>query len=185
MFFYLQGKEAIDQKIIFSKFFIHDNVLKMMPGIQKIFFNNFKKLKDLWKDSDQNEWKSVEMTDVLGDCFNDMVHIVILGEEEPDKVPKIKGFTFSHALEHWVAELFCLMKKPLHVLTLGYSTKLNWSKQAKTNSLLYQEIIKKSKELLVRRKTMEPKKNINLIDMMHAWNSKCEKPGGDKSKILN
>ena len=94
-FFYLSGKKAMEQKAIFSGFFNHDNIVKMIPEVQRIFFNQFKKLNDLWKDGDTNEWKTVELSETLSNIFNDAVHILIFGDETPDNVPKINGKPFA------------------------------------------------------------------------------------------
>jgi cytochrome P450 len=118
----------------------------------------------------------------LSEIFNDIVHIVILGESEPEKIPTIFGYTFSYAIEKWLAELFMIMKNPLHTLTLSYSTKWNMTKKAKKCNALYDEVVRQTELFIKKREKMEPKETINLIDLMVQHNKKCDAPGGDKSK---
>jgi hypothetical protein len=96
----------------------------MMPGIQEIFYRRFKKLRESWGDGEgQKEWKTVDLYEVLGKCFDDIVHITMLGETEPEKIPKISGHTFSHAIEEWLSSIYVMLKQPLHTLSFGLTTR--------------------------------------------------------------
>jgi len=134
-------------------------------------------LRDSWED--RTEWKSVDIYTLLGEAYDDIVHITMLGETEPEKIPKVHGRTFSKAIEHWLSSLYVMLKNPLHTLTFSMSTRLGLTKMARENLVLYEELVKRTEELISRREN-DKKEVINLVDLMHDWNKSCEK-GGDKS----
>jgi hypothetical protein len=47
----------------------------------------FVEIKDLWKGGKASDFKSVDVVPVLAKCFDDVVNIVMFGEEDPKKIP--------------------------------------------------------------------------------------------------
>lgn len=183
MFFYFGGQEALFEKSIFSKFFGYDNIKSLLPKIQKIFMRRFEELKVHWKDCDASEWKSIDIAPLMHTMFNDVVHIVIFGVEDPEKVPKIEGLAFSHAIEKWVSDLYIIMKKPMHALTFGLSTRYGFTKEARDLNHLQTQIEKQSMMMIKQRELEKPNKTLNLIDMMIEWNRKCDAEGNPQKKL--
>lgn len=140
-FFFEHGEAALRKKQTFSQFFSHSNVLKMMPTMQKIFYERFKSLNDLWKNGENlQDWKTVQMNDLLHKCFDDAVNILIFGENSPEKVPYVNGKPLSQASEEFFQRIATLIKSPLHILTLGLSTKLRLTALARKTYQTYHKI---------------------------------------------
>lgn len=103
-YFFLQhGEKALKGRASFAEFFRHENILKTAVDIQKIMLKRFGEIKNLWKGSNLSEFKSVDVAPVLQNCFDDVVNIVMFGEEDPAKIPRVQGEPLSVAIEHLIA----------------------------------------------------------------------------------
>jgi cytochrome P450 len=179
MFFYEGGPQSIKLKGVWANFFKYDNVVKIMPGIQQIVFDRVKSLKKTWKEGeDLKTWKKFDLHHFLKDTFDDIVHITMLGEYNPEKVPKVDGLALSQAIEKYMNCAFGMVKKPAHPLTFGLSSRFGLTKIARTYHKIEKKLVEETKILLLNRLD-NPKETINIIDQMHNWNKQCDAPGGD------
>ena len=182
-YFFLQhGEKALKGRASFAEFFRHENILKTVVDIQKIMLKRFGEIKGLWKGSNLSEFKSVDVAPVLQNCFDDVVNIVMFGEEDPAKIPRVQGDPLSVAIEHLIAQVWLLFKSPIHTLTLGVSTKLLLTKQAREYKRLYNDVVGVIKQMILDRERTGSKPKPNLIDMMIEWNKKCEAKGNLEDK---
>lgn len=59
--------------------------------------NRFVELKQKWTKS---EFISVDVVPVLGKCFDDVVNVIMFGEDDPAKVPMVHDMPLTMAIEH-------------------------------------------------------------------------------------
>jgi cytochrome P450 len=154
-----------------------------MPAIQKIFMNNFKTLKSEWKQGeDLTQWKTFDLYHLLEKTFEDVVHVVMLGEDDAEKLPKVGKHSLSHAIDEWITEIYYAFKDPLYYFTFSLNAKLNFGKSfRKVNKLeksLYEGCIK-----IIKDRENVTKPGINLIDMMNSWNKECDLGDSNKKEL--
>lgn len=127
----------------------------------------FGELKAHWDLPSENlEWKTLDIKETLIKAFDDIVNVVLFGEEDPEKIPKVDGMTFSRANDHRVDVLFELIRSPLHTLTIGMSSSLHLTKEAKKFFELEASLKSYGYSILTSRLKSEKNREPNLIDIL-------------------
>ena len=181
-YFFLQnGQKALKGRASFAEFFKHENILKLVQDIQKIMLKRFVEVKEQWKQNPL-EFQKFDVVPVLAKCFDDVINIVMFGEEDPSKIPYVNGTPLSVAIEHMVADVWRLFKSVPHMMTLGLTTKFRLTKLAREQKKLYNSVVAALKSLIQEREQSGRKKDSNLIDMMLDWNKRCDETGKQEEK---
>lgn len=169
-FFFEHGELGLKGRAQFSEFFKYSNVKNYLPKIQKVMIQRFGELLELWKDSDLSEWKNVNLYETLDICMDDIVNIVVFGENHQKKIPKILGKSFGLANEQRAKLSANVITCPFHKLSFGLATKMHLTKASreffKTESAVRKECYGILESRLKSNQKCDEKREPNLIDSM-------------------
>ena len=111
---------------------------------------------------------------MLAMCFDDVVNVVLFGEDDPTDLPMVEGTPLSIAIYNFVTAEWAFDFEPLHVYSMGYSTKFRLTKSSREFYKLHSNIVETITSLIKKREISGKKARPNLIDMMLDWNKKCD-----------
>ena len=172
-------EKVLRDNATFKELFFPENLRRRTPGIRAIAQRHFNRIKAEMKKSgaknkDRRLEAEIELRPYMKDLFNDMVSYVIFGGE----IPELEGAPLANLIDKVAEGFFKNYSSPLHIATLGLSTRLGLDFEYNQVKKLFRRIINKVKEVIIERENEKDREfGCNVIDLMIQKNREREAQG--------
>ena len=202
-FFFENGKKAMKYRGIYTGFFKAENINKIIPQIETIFEDSFKKVavklfnskvelnssgQLLLKDGVQKEdlgWKNIDFQPFLKEPFDKMINVVLFGSKSKEDSPKFEGGKlFSEAIREFIFLKFRAFINIPNLLSGGLINDWKLSPISRKVDVEEKKMFKMMKEFFDNRMKSGKYDGVNLLDLTIRHNQRCLDQG-NKEDLLD